>query len=98
MDFIAAVVAIVALVFVLKMRKRVTDLELRIAQFTGLPPAPPQTAPETPPVTAQPWAPAAPPAAAHRLPNGWTKPRSTPSSRTPRSPLRRLRRLKNPAN
>jgi uncharacterized membrane protein len=60
MDFIATVVAIVALVFVLKMRKRVTDLELRIAQFAGLPPATPQTAPVTPPVTEQPWAPAVP--------------------------------------
>jgi len=63
MDFIAAVVAIVALVFVLKMRKRVTDLELRIAQFAGLPSATPRPTPEPPPVTAQPWAPAAPPAA-----------------------------------
>ncbi|MEA2876687.1 MAG: hypothetical protein QOF14_1883 [Hyphomicrobiales bacterium] len=58
MDFIAAVVAIVALVFVLKMRKRVTDLELRM-QFTGISPATPQTAP-TPPVAAQPWAPTTP--------------------------------------
>jgi uncharacterized membrane protein len=66
MDFIAAVVAIVALVFVLKMRKRVIDLELRIAQFTGTQPAPPQPAVEPPPVAEQPWAlaaPAAPPAA-----------------------------------
>jgi len=63
MDFLAALVAIVALVFVLKMRKRVRDLELRVAQFTGTQPAPPQPAPETPPVAEQPWAPAAPPAA-----------------------------------
>jgi uncharacterized membrane protein len=62
MDFIATVVAIVALVFVLKMRKRVSELELRIAQFTGIQSPTPQTAPETPPVTAQPWAPATPPA------------------------------------
>ncbi len=63
MDFIAAVVAIVALVFVLKMRKRVTDLELRIAHFAATSPATPQSAPQPPPVAAQPWAPAAPPAA-----------------------------------
>jgi len=62
MDFLAAVVAIVALIFALNMRKRVVNLELRIAQFNGLPPAALQTAPETPPVAAQPWAPAAPPA------------------------------------
>jgi uncharacterized membrane protein len=63
MDFLAAVVAIIALIFVLKMRKRVSGLELRIAQFTGLPPATLQTAPETPPVAAQPWAPAVQPVA-----------------------------------
>jgi len=67
MDFIAAVVAIVALVFVLKMRKRVTDLELRIAQFTGRPPATPRPMPETPPLAAQPWAPPAATAPSERI-------------------------------
>jgi len=36
MEFLAAVLAIVALIFVLKMRKRVTELELRVAQLTGI--------------------------------------------------------------
>src|SRR3989440_67374 len=49
MDFLAAVLAIVALVFVLKMRKRMTDLELRIAALMGgAQAASPQPAPETP--------------------------------------------------
>jgi len=50
MDFLAAVVAIVALLFVLPLRKRVADLELRVAVLSGLQPAPgaaPQ-APHTP--------------------------------------------------
>src|SRR5438067_4308419 len=55
MGFLAAVLAIVALIFVLKMRKRVTDLELRIAQLTGgIQPAP-QAAPEISPVSEQPF-------------------------------------------
>src|SRR6266850_4129270 len=62
MDFLAAVVAIVALVFVLRMRKRMTDLELRIAELTGIQPAPPQPAPKTPTVTEQPFVAAEPPA------------------------------------
>ena len=45
MDFLAAVVAIVALIFALKARKRITALELRIAALTGLPPATPQPQP-----------------------------------------------------
>src|SRR5437762_3510704 len=35
MEFLAAVLSIVALIFVLKMRKRMTVLELRIAELTG---------------------------------------------------------------
>ena len=50
MDFLAAVVAIVALIFVLKMRTRLTALELRIAELTGAQPAPPQPPWGTPPV------------------------------------------------
>ncbi len=66
MDFLAAIVAIVALVFVLKTRKRVTELELRIAQF-GIAPASPRAAPETP-VAEQPFvAPEAAPQPAERM-------------------------------
>src|SRR4051794_35006466 len=55
MDFLAAVVAIVALIFALKMRKRMTELELRIAEFTGIRPAAPQTMPEAPPAAPKPF-------------------------------------------
>ena len=59
MELLAAVVAIVALIFVLKMRKRVTDLEVQIAaldqRFLGMQPgARPQPAPDVAPFTAQP--------------------------------------------
>jgi uncharacterized membrane protein len=62
MDFLAAVLAIVALMVVLKTRKRVTALELRIAQLSGgiAPAAPP--APEMPPVAEQPFVAPEPPA------------------------------------
>jgi uncharacterized membrane protein len=56
MEFLAAVLAIVALVFVLKMRKRVTDLELRIAALGGGIQAAPQAFPDTPVLTEQPFA------------------------------------------
>src|SRR5215218_5951796 len=55
MDFLAAVVAIVALIFALKMRKRMTELELRVAAFTGIRPATPQTMPEAPPAAPKPF-------------------------------------------
>ena len=51
MDFIAAVVAIVAIVFVLRMRGRVTALEQQVTLLNGriaLRDAPPQAAPEPP--------------------------------------------------
>src|SRR5437764_122380 len=57
MEFLAAVLAIVALIFVLKMRKRVTELEFRVAALTGGIEAPPQASPETPLPTEQPFAP-----------------------------------------
>ena len=61
MDFLAAVVAIVALIFVLKMRTRLTALELRIAELTGTQPALPQPQWGTPPAPEQTFAaPAAP--------------------------------------
>ena|SRR5687767_9951156 len=61
MDFLAAVVAIVALIFVLKMRTRLTALELRIAELTGTQPAPLQPPWGTPPAPEQTFAaPAAP--------------------------------------
>src|SRR3954466_3215130 len=56
MEFLAAVVAIVALFLALKLRKRVTALELRIAEFGGLQAAAPQSAREIPPVTEPPFA------------------------------------------
>src|SRR3954462_839279 len=55
MDVLAAVVAIVALIFALKMRRRMTDLELRIAEFTGIRPATPQTMPEARPAVPKPF-------------------------------------------
>src|SRR5437764_14183135 len=60
MDFLAAVLAIVALIFVLKMRKRVTDLELRIAALTGGIQAAPQAPPEMPRASEQPFVAAEP--------------------------------------
>jgi uncharacterized membrane protein len=50
MEFLAALLAIVALIFVLKMRSRVTALELRIAELTGIQPAPAEPKWESPPV------------------------------------------------
>jgi uncharacterized membrane protein len=48
MDFLAAVVAIVALLFVLPLRRRVRDLELRVAVLSGLQPGA-GAAPQAPP-------------------------------------------------
>ncbi len=69
MDFLAAILAIVALIFVLSMRKRVTELEQRIAQLTvGVQPAPSQGWSEVPPGTEQPFvAPEAAPQPAERM-------------------------------
>jgi uncharacterized membrane protein len=53
MEFLAAVLAILALFVALKMRKRVTDLELRVAELTGAQVAPRQPAPQAPPVAEQ---------------------------------------------
>src|SRR5205085_459580 len=61
MEFLAAVLAIVALIFVLKMRKRMTDLELRVAALTGGIQPSPQASPEMPPLTEQPFAAPQPP-------------------------------------
>jgi uncharacterized membrane protein len=55
MEFLAAVVAIVALVFALKLRKRVTVLELRIAEFGSLQATTPQPTPEIPPIAKSPF-------------------------------------------
>src|SRR4051812_50050207 len=55
MEFLAAVLAIVALIFVLKMRKRMTELELRVATLSGGIQAAPQVSFDTPPATAQPF-------------------------------------------
>src|SRR4051794_30661846 len=55
MEFLAAVLAIVALIFVLKMRKRMTELELRVATLSGGLQAAPQAPLDTPPATAQPF-------------------------------------------
>src|SRR4051812_38106292 len=55
MEFLAAVLAIVALIFVLKMRKRMTELELRVATLSGGIQAAPQASRDTPAATAQPF-------------------------------------------
>ena len=55
MEFVAAVLAIVALIFVLKMRKRMTELELRVAALSGSIQPAPRAAAERPPATAQPF-------------------------------------------
>src|SRR4051812_18453862 len=55
MEFLAAVLAIVALIFVLKMRKRMTELELRLAALSGGIQAAPQASLRTPFATAQPF-------------------------------------------
>ena len=76
MDVLAAVVAIVALIFALKMRRRMTDLELRIAEFTGIRPAAPQTMPEAPPAAPEPFGqlPISAPALVAREPIAGTRP------------------------
>ena len=51
MEFLAAVLAIVALIFVLKMRKRVTELELTVAALSSGIQAAPQAPLETPHAT-----------------------------------------------
>jgi uncharacterized membrane protein len=53
MEFLAAVLAIVALFLALKLRKRVTGLELRIAELSGAQAAPPQPAPVAPPAATE---------------------------------------------
>src|SRR5215208_1191052 len=60
MDLLAAVVAIVALIFVLKMRKRMTELEQRVAAFTGSQPAAPHATPQVSPEAPEPFVRAAP--------------------------------------
>jgi len=69
MDFLAALLAIVALIFVLKMRSRVTDLERHIAELTGTQPAQQQTKWESPPITKPPVAAPEPAAAPERTPS-----------------------------
>src|SRR5947209_7746670 len=55
MEFLAAVLAIVALIFVLKMRKRMTELELRVAALSGGIQAARPVSLDTPAATEQPF-------------------------------------------